>query len=211
MNEQLVILGAGGFARQIPGLVRDINLVEPTYDLAGFLAPEGSPDREKLPLPVLGDDEYLRDLHVKYVIGIGIPRQRAAVDEFATQVGRDAVTLVHPQSSAETDVDMAPGCIILPGVRIQTGTSLHRHVLVNANAVVGHDCRVGEYSVLSPLSMLAGHVHVGARALIGAGAVVLPGRRIGEDAIVGAGAVVTDDVACGSCAVGVPARTSLVS
>ena len=49
-------------------------------------------------------------------------------------------------------------------------------------------------------------VHVGCRAAIGSGAVILGGVRIGAGALVGAGAVVTSDVAAGATVAGVPAR-----
>lgn len=204
MTEPIMVLGAGGFARQIPSLIRDINAVKPRYDIIGFLAPE-NPTPSK-PVPILGSDQRLGDIDARYVIGIGIPHVRASADEFATLCGRRPVTLVHPQSSIEMDVDLAAGCLVLPGARLQTGTSLGRHVLVNANAVVGHDCQVADHVVLSPLSMLAVGARIGDRVLIGAGAIVLPGRKVGDDAVIGAGAVVAKDVPAGACAKGVPAR-----
>ena len=48
--------------------------------------------------------------------------------------------------------------------------------------------------------------HVGHRASIGSGAIVLAGVTIGEYALVGAGAVVTHDVARHQVVAGVPAR-----
>lgn len=47
---------------------------------------------------------------------------------------------------------------------------------------------------------------VGDGAVIGAGAVILPGIRIGESAVVGAGAVVTKDVPDGATVKGNPAK-----
>ncbi|MEM8933745.1 MAG: acyltransferase [Acidobacteriota bacterium] len=48
--------------------------------------------------------------------------------------------------------------------------------------------------------------HVGRRASIGSGAVILCGLRIGAGAMVGAGAVITRDVPDGATVAGVPAR-----
>ena len=48
--------------------------------------------------------------------------------------------------------------------------------------------------------------HVGRRASIGSGAVIMGGVTIGEGALVGAGAVVTHDVEPGDVVAGVPAR-----
>lgn len=204
MTQPIVVLGAGGFARQTLSLVHDINAIEAKYDVIGFLAPETPP--EPIPLPVLGTDEQLSEIDASYVVGIGIPHVRARLDELARQAGRDTVTLIHPQSSIETGVDRDAGCVILPGARLQTGTTLGRHVLVNANAVIGHDCKIADHVVLSPLSVVAGNSWVGQRVFIGAGAIVLPGRKIGDDATIGAGAVVTKDVPSHTCAMGIPAK-----
>ena len=51
-----------------------------------------------------------------------------------------------------------------------------------------------------------GEVVVGERAMIGAGAIVLPGVQIGEGAQVAANSLVTRDVPSGETVAGVPAR-----
>jgi maltose O-acetyltransferase len=49
-------------------------------------------------------------------------------------------------------------------------------------------------------------VTIGARAFIGAEAVLMPGFRVGAGAVVAAGSVVTRDVAPGTIVAGVPAK-----
>lgn len=49
-------------------------------------------------------------------------------------------------------------------------------------------------------------IQVGARAWIGAKALILPGVTVGENAVVAAGAVVTKDVAANTVVAGVPAK-----
>ena len=49
-------------------------------------------------------------------------------------------------------------------------------------------------------------VHIGAKAWIGVGAIILPGVTIGENAVVAAGAVVTKDVAPNTIVGGNPAK-----
>jgi acetyltransferase-like isoleucine patch superfamily enzyme len=50
-------------------------------------------------------------------------------------------------------------------------------------------------------------VNIGDDALIGAGAIILPGVKVGNRTTVGAGAVVLSDVPDGVTAKGIPART----
>jgi len=90
---------------------------------------------------------------------------------------------------------------IIVGARtnIQEGAMLHSDP--GAPLTIGEDCTIGHHAVLHGCT-------VGARALIGMGAVVLNRAVIGEECIVGAGALVTEgkEFPAGSLIVGSPAR-----
>lgn len=77
-------------------------------------------------------------------------------------------------------------------------------ITVEDDAIVGYDATLlcheflqGEYRT--------GEVRIGERAMIGAGAVVLPGVHIGADAQVAANSLVTGDVSAETTVAGVPA------
>ncbi|WP_135822620.1 acyltransferase [Halostella litorea] len=78
-------------------------------------------------------------------------------------------------------------------------------ITVEDHAIVGYDATLLCHEFLQD-EYRTGEVVVGERAMIGAGAVVLPGVRIGEGASVAANSLVTEDVPPGETVAGVPAR-----
>ena len=78
-------------------------------------------------------------------------------------------------------------------------------ITIRADAVVGYDATLLCHEFLTE-EYRTGEVVVGERALVGGGAVVLPGVEIGADAKVAANSLVTEDVPPGTTVVGVPAR-----
>lgn len=74
---------------------------------------------------------------------------------------------------------------------------------------IAEDCDIGEEVVVLTHDMTRGvyfDTRIGARTIIGARAIVMPGVTIGEDCLVMPGALVTKDMPAGSLAVGNPAR-----
>jgi acetyltransferase-like isoleucine patch superfamily enzyme len=78
-------------------------------------------------------------------------------------------------------------------------------VTVCEDAVVGYQATILCHEYLQD-EYRTGEVVVGERAMIGAGAVLLPGVEVGADAQVGANSVVTRDVPPGATVAGVPAE-----
>jgi acetyltransferase-like isoleucine patch superfamily enzyme len=76
---------------------------------------------------------------------------------------------------------------------------------IETDAVVGYGATLLCHEFLQD-EYRTGEVVVGERAMIGAGAVVLPGVEVGSDAQVAANSLVTRDVPPGATVAGVPAR-----
>ena len=207
----LVIVGAGGFGREVLELIRSINAASPAFDVLGFLD-DGPASREllhRVGSEVLGPATRLADTEAQYVIAIGdaVPRRR--IDALAREHGRIAASLVHPWATVGADVCIREGAIVAAGSRLTTHVVVGRHAHINVNCTVGHDAVIADFATLFPGVHVSGGCVIEEDATLGTGSVILPDVRVGRGAAVGAGAIVVRDVAPGTVVVGSAARPTL--
>jgi sugar O-acyltransferase (sialic acid O-acetyltransferase NeuD family) len=208
----LVIVGAGGHAREIHQIVNDINAVSPTWRISCFaVEPEHRVTSELLGLPVLTIDEASQThfgSHFTIGVGSGVLRDRLAA-RLGPRSPDSFPALVHPRAQCGSRVEMGPGCVLFPGSIITTDIQLGCHVHLNVYSTVSHDCVIGDFATLGPHASCCGGVTLGELVELGAGAVVIPKVRVGARAIVGAGAVVTSNCPAGVTTVGIPAKPTI--
>ena len=208
----LVIFGAGGHAREIIALVRDLNAMRPSdggWELVGALT-----DRAEwrfsgdVGVPRLGGVDWLVDHpSCSVVIAIGDP---AAREDIATRIravcANPFATLVHPRAWVAERVTVGEGTQVCAGALLNADVRIGAHVILNIGCRVSHDSVVADFVTLAPGATLCGGVTIGRGCELGACAVVLPRIDIGSGARLGAGAVAATSVARGVTAAGVPAR-----
>lgn len=205
---RLVIVGAGGHGREILDVIEAINALKAVYDVMGFLD-----DHEGTNEPLsrrstgrLGPTNLVDSLDAVYVVAVGDPVARAEIDRRCMLNHRQSPVLIHPAATVGSDVHLGPGTVVMAGARITTNVVAGRHLHVNVNATISHDCRFGDYVTVSPGCNISGNVQLGDGVTLGAGCAVIQGIRIGPNTMVGAGAVVVRDLPGGVTAVGVPAK-----
>lgn len=95
---------------------------------------------------------------------------------------------------------LGEGSVVREGATIHRGTTagsttvIGKRCLIMTNAHVGHNCELSDDVILVSGSLLGGHVHVGARAIVSGNSAVHQFVRIGELALVGILARITQDV-----------------
>jgi UDP-N-acetylglucosamine acyltransferase len=114
-------------------------------------------------------------------------------------IGGDSQSAHH--SAVDTTLIIGENCTIREGVTMNTGTVEHGgstvvgdNNLFLAYSHVAHDCRLGNNIILSNNVMLAGHVTIGDRAILGGGSAVHQFTRVGKHAFIGGLSAVSYDV-----------------
>lgn len=149
---------------------------------------------------------YVNEESKRVIIAIGsMSSRKRLVEQLATSKA-EFINLIHPNAMISETVKMGVGNVLMPGSIINANSEIGNHCIINTAATIDHDCRVADFTQLSPGVHLCGGVHLGHAVNVGAGAIVIPQVMVADDTIIGAGAVVIKDVMEAATIVGVPAR-----
>ena len=207
MTKRIVIIGAGGFARETAWAIDDINAASGgnAYETVGFVVSDPSAVTER-DSPVLEGFDWLEKHRAEFdsvAIGIGTPAVRLKVAEDLREL--DFPPLIHPSVRYSSSCTFGRGVIVCAGVICTVNVTVEDFVLVNLTCTIGHESTIGAGTVINPGVNISGGVKIGRGCLLGTGAQILQYVSIGDGGTVGAGAVVRKDVAEGSTVVGIPA------
>ncbi len=206
---EMLIYGAGGFAREVAQLVRDLAGCGAPITLKGFLSDDASTHGTSVAgLPVLGGGEYLKAHSGRFdvAIGIGTPAVKRRLTPLVLAHAKSCPVLVHPTVVSSSSVMLGTGTIVCAGSILTVDIVVGDFVTINLACTVGHDSRLLDYVTLAPSVNISGNVTVAEGTDVGTGSRIIQGKRIGHWSIIGAGAVVTTDTPDNCTAVGVPAR-----
>ncbi len=195
---QIVVIGATDYAQEIVAAATLAGLsVRAVYDDDASLW-----GKSVAGVQIRGPVTQAEDAGVPGVIAYADPLRRKAI---AAQLNMYWVVVVHPRATFDRFTAVKAGSVVLERAVVQPGTRIGGHVIIGARSTIAHDCRIGDFAVVSQGVQLAGFVEVGSCTSLDVGAVAIPNVRIGASCHVAARSVVIRDLPEFAHVSGVPA------
>lgn len=209
--EQLLLVGAGGFAREVAEAVRALNERQPRWQLLGLL--DDDPARHGAVLSggrVIGPVELVHEHPAaRVVLCTGNPQDYGSRERLVERLGLEPqryATVVHPAANLSASTVLGLGSAVLAGVVATADVTVGRHVALMPACVLTHDVVLGDFVTVASGALLSGAAQISAGAYVGAGAMVGAGLRMGRGSMLGMGAVLRNDLPDHEVWAGVPAR-----
>lgn len=197
--DNLVILGAGGYAREIFFHIQDLDLEKRIY-----FVDDVTPVKKIFGSKVIKNWKFPKD--TKFVIGVGEPKIKEILVKKALSSGILPInTLVHPRALVQ-DAILGKGGIICPGATLTTNITLGDYITINNNSTIGHDTVIGDFCNISPGCNISGNNTIGNSCSLGAGTVTREKINICANVTTGLQSGVVKNITEAGTYIGIPTK-----
>jgi len=206
--KDLVIVGCGGFGREVVEFINLINDVEPTWNFLGFV------DDNKEAKTVEGyniigglEDLYKMADKVYACIAIADIGSRKRLADECEKHGVKFATIVSPDLKVRGKLcTIGEGSIIATGCELAINSHVGKHCILNTGAGLGHDTVIGDFVDMMPFTAVMGDVHIGSYCYFGVRSTVINGMKIADHCTIGACGCVIKNLEESGTYVGVPVK-----
>lgn len=205
MNKRLVIVGAGGFGREVHSWVNTSPRWRARAGISEIVFVDDEASRVPMRAPIISTvSDYAPGERDVVICAIGAPKVRREVVEVLRSKDAPTTIFVHDRAIIGDNVVLGIGTIVCPGVLVSCDVQIGEYVHINIGSTIGHDVSIGDFVTLSPACNLNGNVTIEGGVFLGTAVSIIPEKRIGASSIVGAGSVVVKNIPADVTAFGNP-------
>ena len=196
MDKRLIIMGAGGFGREVLQYAQHINAIEKRWSFIGFLDtdPEALKGKKCTAEVIASDAEYVIQPNDEFTCAIGQGNLRKKVMSAMKERGARFVNIIHPTAIIADSATLGEGIVVCPHVLVSADVTVGDGCVFNAYSSIGHDAKIGEYSIINSFCNITGGCELGNNVFMGTSSHIVPGICVGENAYICAGSTVVTKI-----------------
>lgn len=195
--KNIVIIGAGDLGKELVWLIEDINKIQPTYVILGFLDDDVMKDRNEFAgYRVLGGNRRLERLLEKTPLSAVVAVQDGSARKKIVEEHPDFdnwESVIHPSAVIASSSQIGKGSVVFPNSTVSVDTKIGDFGLLYIHSTICNDCEIGDYVSVMTGATISEHVQAGNECYFSAGSCVAPHKRIEDRTVVEIEAIVGKD------------------
>lgn len=194
-NLELIILGAGGLAREIASWINTTKYNKKN-NIIGFMDENLSAlDAFNMDQKVIGkiDVNKIKENHSVICAISDVSAKEKLFDELVRH-NISIFTYVHESCFIGERTECGSGLVLFPNTIVSCDSNVGNFVFINCGSQIGHDVTIGNFTSIMANVNIGGGAQIGNNVFIGSNAVILPGVKIPDNTRIGAGAVVLKSI-----------------
>lgn len=211
--KHLVIIGAGGYGRQVYNIAIESDGYLRDYDVKGFidnLYDSMDSKYKGYPSIISKISDYKIEQDDVFICAIGDVNLKRKFISLIEDRGGQFITLIHPSVRFGSNVSIGKGCVIGHNTFVDSDTKIMDFVSIQANVVIGHDNIIGSMAMIDCFSFTGGGCVLEDYVTMHTRATIIPQRVIGANSTINACSLVIRDVNPNAIMMGNPAKQLLV-
>ena len=173
---------------------------EGAYQIAGIVDVPEKLHQKILGYEIIATDDDLPRLAEEYenfLITLGqikSPDKRIRLFEKVKELGGRLPVIISPLAYVSKHARIEEGTIVMHHALVNAGAQIVSNCIINTKALIEHDAVIGNHCHIATDAVINGGVKVGSGTFFGSNAVTREYIEIGENSIIGCGAKITKDI-----------------
>ena len=196
MKEKIILIGGGGHCKSCIDVIEQ----EGRFQIAGIVDVQEKLHQKMLGYEIIATDDDLPRMVKEYenfLITLGQiknPEKRIRIFETLKDLGAKLPVIISPLAYVSKHARIENGTIIMHHALINAGAKIGSNCIINTKALVEHDAIIGDHCHIATGAVINGGVKVGSGTFFGSNAVCKEYVEIGENTVTGCGAKIIKNV-----------------